>query len=246
MNNPPTNPAAIPPPVPPTPPGPFVFAPLPDAHRPGAALEALLKRPGQLIYQLHHARRGPIAATLALVALICLAGYGLAVGSFSGHEQWWAAPVKIVGGTFLSALICLPSLYIFASLGGADLRLGPLCGTLLAVLCLNALLLVGFAPVAWVFSQSTDSVALIGTLHLGFWVVGAVFALRLLSALVEFVNPYAGKGYLRVWFVVFLLVCLQMTTALRPLVGRDATFLPAKKLFFLSHWSQNLFGQPTE
>ena len=227
------------------PPGVFVFEPLPDAARPGAALEALLKRPGQLIYGLHQAGSGRLAATLAVVALLCLAGYGLTVGSFSGHEQWWAAPVKIVGGTFLSALICLPSLYIFACLGGADLRLAPLCGPLLAVLCLNALLLIGFAPVAWVFSQSTDSVTLIGTLHLCFWAVGAIFALRLLSALLEFINPHAGKGYLRLWFVVFVLVCLQMTTALRPLVGRDETFLPTKKLFFLSHWSQNLSGPTT-
>ena len=227
-------------------PGVFVFAPMPDSHRPGATLDALLKRPGQLIYQLHHAPRGRIIAVLGAVTLLCLALYGLAVGSFSGHEQWWAAPAKIVGGTVLSALICLPSLYIFACLGGADLRLAPLCGTLLAVLCLNALLLIGFTPVAWVFSQSTESVALIGGLHLVFWAVGALFALRLLSALLDFVNPHAGKGYLRLWFAVFVLVCLQMTTALRPIVGRDDTFLPTKKLFFLSHWGQNLSDRTTE
>lgn len=216
---------------------------MPDSHRPGAALDALLKRPGQLIYQLHHAPRGRLAGVLAIVAVLCLTLYGLAVGSFSGYEQWWAAPTKIVLGTFFSALICLPSLYIFACLGGADLRLAPLCGTLVAVLCLNALLLIGFAPVAWVFSQSTDSLVLIGALHLAFWAVGAVFALRLLSAMLDFINPIAGKSYLRIWFAVFLLVCLQMTTALRPIVGRSDTVLPTKKLFFLSHWSKNLSGE---
>ena len=221
----------------------YIFAPMPDSQRPGAALDALLKRPGQLIYQLHHAPPGRIVAVLAGVTLLCLTLYGLTVGSFSGHEQWWAAPVKIVLGMGFSALICLPSLYIFACLGGANVRLAPLCGTLVAVLCLNALLLIGFAPVAWVFSQSTDSLALIGGLHLAFWAVGAVFALRLLSGLLAFVNPGAGKGYLRVWYAVFLLVCLQMTTALRPLVGRSDTILPTKKLFFLSHWSNNLNGE---
>ena len=232
-----------PPPIYPTPPGGFVFAPMPDSHRPGAAIDALLKRPGQLIYQLHQTPHGRIVGVLAAVTLLCLALYGLTVGSFSGNEQWWAAPAKIIVGTVVSALICLPSLYIFACLGGADLRFAPLCGTLVAVLCLNALLLVGFAPVAWVFSQSTDSLALIGGLHLTFWAVGAVFALRLLSAMLDFINPRAGKGYLRLWFVVFLLVCLQMTTALRPIVGRSDTFLPTKKLFFLSHWSKNLSGE---
>ena len=221
----------------------FAFAPMPDGHRPGAALDALLKRPGQLIYQLHHAPRGRIVAVLASVTLVCLTLYGLGVGSFSGHEQWWAAPAKIVLGTVVSALICLPSLYIFACLGGADLRLGPLCGTLVAVLCLNALLLIGFAPVAWVFSQSTDSLALIGGLHLVFWVVGAIFALRLLWMMLDFINPAASKSYLKLWFAVFLLVCLQMTTALRPIVGRGDTFLPTKKLFFLAHWGKNLSGE---
>ncbi len=36
----------------------------------------------------------------------------------------------------------------------------------------------------------------------------------------------------------------MMTTALRPIVGKADTFLPTKKLFFLSHWSHNLNGDP--
>ncbi len=79
--------------------------------------------------------------TLAAATLGCLLLYGLVMGSFSGGVQWWAAPAKLVGGTLLSAVICLPSLYIF-------------------------------------------------------------------------------------------MVCLQMSTALRPFVGRAPTFLPTEKLFF--------------
>ena len=220
----------------------FTFEPMPEGGRAGAALDTLLKRPGQLIYQLHHAATDRLAGTLLVVTLICLVLYGLTVGSFAGGAQWWAAPVKIVVGSLLSALICLPSLYIFACLGGADVRLRPLCGVLAAVLCLNALLLIGFAPVAWVFTQSTDSAPLIGGLHLLFWVVSAVFALRLLSALFDFLGS-REKGYLRLWFVVFLLVCLQMTTTLRPLLGKTDSFLPTKKLFFLSHWGKYLSGE---
>jgi hypothetical protein len=33
---------------------------------------------------------------------------------------------------------------------------------------------------------------------------------------------------------------LQMTTALRPIVGRAETPLPTEKKFFLSHWADNL------
>ncbi len=220
----------------------FAFVPMTDGDGPGAALGALLKRPGSLIYQLHQTGAGRLLVGLAVATLICLAFYGVIIGSFSGETQWWAAPVKTVGGTFLSALICVPSLYIFTCLSGAEVRLGPLCGVLLGTLCLNALLLLGFAPVAWVFSQSTESVHFMGTLHLLFWAVSMIFALRLLSLLLTFVGS-VERNYLRLWFVVFLLVCLQMTTALRPFVGRSETFLPTKKLFFLTHWGEGLNGE---
>ena len=38
-------------------------------------------------------------------------------------NQLWIAPAKLALGTILSVLICLPSLYIFACLGGIDARL---------------------------------------------------------------------------------------------------------------------------
>ncbi len=225
------------------PPSAFTFEPMTGGGRPAAALDTLLKRPGQLIHQLHHEPSWRLVGTLAAVTLLCLTLYGLTVGSFSGGVQWVAAPLKIVAGTALSALICLPSLYIFTCLSGADVRLRPLAGLLVAVLCLNSLLLIGLAPVAWVFSQSSNSVPFIGGLHLVFWMIGAVFALRLLAGLFEYVRAN-GQGYLYLWFAVFLLVCLQMTTALRPIVGTADTFVPTKKLFFLSHWSNNLSGDP--
>ena len=238
-------PEPIPPPVPSQTPravavvNRFAFEPLADGGSPGAVLGSLLKRPGSLIYQLHQPGALALSGVLVVTAGVLLALYGLTVGSFSGGFQWWAAPLKTVAGTFLSALICLPSLYIFVSLSGAEVRLGPLCGVLAATLCLNALLLVGFAPVAWVFSQSTDSVAFMGTLHLCFWFVSMVFALRLLWEMTEFVGA-RERGFLRLWFVIFIFVCFQMMTALRPFIARSDSFLPQTKLFFLSHWAKGL------
>ena len=48
---------------------------------------------------------------------------------------------------------------------------------------------------------------------------------------------------LNVWIVIFLLVALQMTTALRPILGTSKTFLPMEKKFFLAHWGDCLKGQ---
>lgn len=147
------------------------------------------------------------------------------------------SPVKIVGGLIISAFICLPSLYIFSCLGGSQARLIEVLAMIAGLLTLMTVLLIGFAPVAWVFSQSTKSEVMMGALHLAFWFVAAIFGLRfLLSGFSHFsTRNYAG---LYVWTVVFLLVALQMTTALRPIIGRSNTFLPSasEKKFFAQHW----------
>jgi hypothetical protein len=39
-----------------------------------------------------------------------------------------------------------------------------------------------------------------------------------------------------VWSIIFVLVALQMTTALRPILGTSETLLPTEKKFFLRHW----------
>src|SRR5436190_23208743 len=133
----------------------YAFAELPAGFGWDGVLSALLRQPGQIVCQLHESASGSkVAAVLAVIALLCLAAYGVVVGAFSGGTQLWAAPLKIAGGALLTAVICLPSLYVLACLGGAheQLRLTALAGLVLAALALNATLLVSFAPIAWVFS----------------------------------------------------------------------------------------------
>ena len=48
------------------------------------------------------------------------------------------------------------------------------------------------------------------------------------------------RAHLKVWMGIFLLVCLQMTTALRPIIGTSDHWLPKEKKFFLAHWVENL------
>jgi len=49
---------------------------------------------------------------------------------------------------------------------------------------------------------------------------------------------------LNVWIIIFMLVAVQMTTALRPIVGKADTFMPKQKKFFLTHWGDNLSATP--
>jgi hypothetical protein len=174
-----------------------------------------------------------------------MALYGVVVGSFSGGPQMWIAPVKLALGTLLSVLICLPSLYIFACLGGIDARLRTVTGVLFAAVGLGALLLIGFAPVAWIFSQSTDSVAFMGALHLMLWAIGISFGLRLIEAMGRLLTGSA-RSHLKLWGLIFVVVCLQMMTTLRPIIASSKTFFPTEKKFFLANWFDSLNGPAAE
>jgi len=208
------------------------------------AIEAILRRPRQLMYQLRQPRAGRLAASMVAVALVCSLIYGVVVGTFSMGEQLWAAPLKIAGGLLFASLICLPSLYIFACLSGSQARLSEICGLMAGLLMLMTILLIGFAPVAWLFSQSTASVVWMGALHLVFWLVATFFGLRFLE--VGFSHSKArSHGGLNVWIIIFLLVGLQMTTALRPIVGKAPTFLPTEKKSFFVYWGENLGTAPS-
>jgi hypothetical protein len=235
-NNPSNAKSSTPDCVPPLPQAPPPLAP--DAGI-GAVLDALLKRPAVLIRGLCEAPTGRFWLLLALVAVPAFALYGLLIGSFSGGPQLIAASLKLSAGALLSALICFPSLYIFACLTGADVSPRALAGVLCAILALTGVLLLGFAPVAWVFSQSTDSIAFIGALHLVFWFIATCFGLRLIEHVTKALRV-PDRVHLKVWAAIFFLVCLQMTTALRPIVGTSDHWLPTEKKFFLAHWVETL------
>jgi len=208
-------------------------------------IEALLKYPGRIIHELQHNWRVELSSWLLVLALLGMALYGVVVGSFSGGPQMWIAPAKLALGTLLSVLICLPSLYIFACLGGIDARLRTVSGVLFAAVGLGALLLIGFAPVAWIFSQSTDSVAFMGALHLLLWAIGIGFGLRLIEAMGRLLTGSA-RSHLKLWGLIFVVVCLQMTTTLRPIIASSKTFFPTEKKFFLANWFDSLSGPAAE
>ena len=218
-----------------------MFEPMPDPESPISLLENLLKFPGRVVHELHQTRSAILTAWLLIFGIAGVAIYGIVVGAQSGGAQIWIAPAKLGLGTLLSVLICLPSLYIFTCLGGIDAQLRSVCGALFAAVCLSSILLIGFAPVAWIFSQSTDSIVFMGALHLLFWIIGVRFGLRLIDATGRFLGA-TTRGHLRIWSVIFVLVCLQMTTTLRPIIAPSKTFLPTEKKFFLTSWFETMNG----
>ncbi len=201
-----------------------------------SCLEMLLRNPAALAHHIHFKPSACAGFYLMLIAVVSLSIFGFVLGLFSGGTQLWAAPLKICVGMLFSAAICLPSLYIFSCLSGIEVRLSSLSGILLGMVAVTGVLLLGFAPISWVFSQSTESVCFFAFLNLVFWAIGLFFGLG-------FLFKFAGarnKGHIVVWACMFVLVCLQMTCSLRPIIGKSDNFLPKEKKFFLIHWFDEL------
>ena len=241
--NPPNTPPLPPDPRKPTPQPPAAASdikppPLPSDAGFGLLVDSLLKRPAQLVRTLCVTKSSRPWLLFLLVTLFAFAFYGLVIGSFFGGAQYGVSPLKTATGELLCILICFPSFYIFSCLSGIDVSMRGLAGVFLSVCALTGLLLIGFAPVAWVFSQSTESVNFIGVLHMVFWAISTLFGLRLLGFVSES-NHLPERIHMKVWAVIFLMVSLQMTTALRPLISPSAEWLPKEKKFFLTYWVDN-------
>src|SRR5205809_3905647 len=68
------------------------------------AIEAILRQPRRVMYQLRQPGAGKLIGSMLLGAIICILIYGLVVGSFSMHDQLWAAPAKLCLGMLLTSL----------------------------------------------------------------------------------------------------------------------------------------------
>ena len=204
-------------------------------------LSNLLRKPLSIFHELETKKvLWKIPITLILISVVSLTVFGFVVGTFSWGDQIWAAPLKIVSGLMFSALICLPSLYIFTCIGGLEVRFSTVVGMLCSIVALSGLLLVGFAPVVWLFSASSTSAIFIGFMLLSLWMICVGFGFNLVFCAGKAMGM-TNKCHLLVWCLIFLLVTIQMTTTLRPIVGEsDMLFNFEEKKFFLQYWSEEL------
>lgn len=165
--------------------------------------------------------------------------FGFAVGLFSGWQVGVMATVKTAMIAFCSLALCLPSLYVFSSVGGTALSMKQTFVLGTSCLALIGLLLIGLAPVAWLFAVSTASLSFIVILTFIIWMISVGFAAKFIGKLktYELFQRSAGIGF---WLIVFVVVSLQMTTCLRPLLTKpdpDRGWWTTEKKFFLSHFS---------
>ena len=223
-------------PTPATPPplNPAIHLPLPENPGIRELFEALLRRPTELARHKVCEDRATLFR-FGLIAVISILVFGFVLGTFAYGNQLWAAPLKLGGGLLFAGLICFPSLYIFSSLAGSTASAARMGGLLGGTLALAGLLLLGFAPALWIFAQGTASFGFMGFLAITSWLVALAFAYRFLRAALRETGATQSAPII-IWVSIFLLVSLQLSTSLRPILGRSDDFMTSEKKFFLEHW----------
>ena len=204
-------------------------------------IAGVLGNPEGVIRQICTSRRlGAQGAFLLLLALGGTALYGFGAGCFVDWQVALFDAAKSGGVVLFSYLLCLPTLYVFASIAGCRVGFAQLAQIGLVVLSGIGCILAALAPVLWLFAVSTESAALFILLAFILVIVAVALGARTLGGAVkaQAVNTTAG---LSAWFVVFLVVALQAITLVRPMLSPiGAEREPEGKCFFLSHFFKSL------
>jgi len=168
-------------------------------------------------------------------AILCYVAYGVAAGFFQGGAQIGVALIKVPLILLGSLALCIPSLYVFTALSGTQLDARGFAKALAGFAGIAGLILIALMPVIWLFSVSTISLGFVVWLHVFAWLTALAFGRQFLVSAFGAASRAAG-----LWLVLMLLVSLQMTTYLRPVLWRDAgqPLFAREKLSFFSHLAE--------
>lgn len=205
------------------------------------ALENLLKTPGALIRRISNDEDLPVLSSQLLFwGLVFHAVYGFAMALFGSLQiammTAWKAPLIML----CSLSLCIPSLYVFSCVAGMAISIRQAFALASAAVTMTGLLLLGLTPVTWLFSVSTSSLPFIVIINILAWSIAIIFSLKLFNALK--LSPGMGRMTgLRWWLFVYIIVSLQMTTVMRPLLGEcEHGWLEPDKKFFMAHLVESL------
>lgn len=202
-------------------------------------VDSLLKSPSILIKQIQAERTQYVFRNALILLILSHFIYGIIIGTFSGNTQWIAAPIKVTTGMLLSLFLCYPSLYIFACLSGTKITPTQALTLITTGISLTGILLMGFVPVAFIFTNSIQSLTFMGLIHLFVWAISIYFGLKhiLYGLSILGMNKI---GLIQLWAIIFIITTLQMTTTLRPILGESDTIITTEKRFFLIHWGEEI------
>lgn len=183
-----------------------------------ADLGALLRSEGDFATEV---RVVPWAKLLPIL-LLAAAVHGLVMGAYglSGAQMLLSA-VKVPLLISLSTCLCIPELWIFATVMGLREDFGQILRAILAAQAAVAFVLCQLSPLLLVLYASTDAYRVVqlcnGALFLLASIAGQVI-LRRHYAPLRARDPRHVHGQ-RLWFVLYVLVTIQLAWVLRPFIG---------------------------
>lgn len=186
---------------------------------------------------------GAQGAFLLLLALGGTALFGFGAGFFVDWKVAFLDAAKAGGIVLFSYLLCLPTLYVFASIAGC--RVGFVRLALIGLVALSGIgcILAALAPVLWLFAVSTESTSLFTLLSFALIAVAVALGARTLAGAAK-ARAVQGSGGLVAWFAILLIVALQAITLVRPMLAKEnPPPYTQGKCFFVTHFLETLIGK---
>lgn len=204
-------------------------------------LARMLKAPQSLTQRIRDDDRLVLLAVQLLIwGLIFHAFYGFALALFDSFGTASVASVKAALIVLCSVTLCLPSLYVFSCVAGLPITVTQAVALAASVPAMTGLILLGLAPVSWLFSVSTDSLWFVVVANLLAWWLAVTFSCRFF-ALLNMGGALGKPVGLNWWLVIYIVVSLQMTTTMRPLLRMpEAGWRASEKKFFITHFRDSV------
>ena len=216
--------------------------PLSTVPPPSGLVAAVLKDPAHIAAAIANRDKLTTAILLLLgTGLAGLAVFGIAVGLFGGWPVAAMDAIKMPLVGFCALLLCFPSLYVFSCVAGMPLSIPQTLALGSACFAMMGLILVGLAPVAWLFAVSTSSMGFVAMLVFLLWLVAIGFAGRFVDKL-RAAPLFQRQAGLKLWFAILMLVTVQMATCMRPMLEKpgERGWFTSEKQFFLAHFGHAL------
>jgi hypothetical protein len=204
-------------------------------------LVRLLRDRTEFIQEIHDGTKLTAKISAMLISsFVLFAIYGAIIGSFHGGLQALSSAIKLPILYLLTLMICLPTLYIFSALFGAQRSLKQYFAYLLTAATVIGLLLCGFAPVTLFFLTTigVKDYSFFLLLNIFFFGLTGVIGIGFLYQVLRPVEPIDGettekiidpnikirRNILRFWLVLYGFVGSQLGWILRPFFGSPGRF----------------------
>ena len=196
-------------------------------------MEALLRGAIDARALASGATPGGMGRVLLLVVIACGAFYGICTGLYGVMRAPGYSTAHVLGVMLkvpllflLTLVVTAPSMYVFVALARSELKFRQTARLLLASSALSTVALASFGPVTVFFTCGTDSHPFMQLLNVVFFAIAGLIGVSYLER--NLGDEPNGKGesrerstvtIVRLWFVIYAAVGMQMGWLLRPFIG---------------------------